>query len=158
MSPFDRRCAYMMTGLLLGTAPAWGADKVEHWTATSTSSLSITGNVVFSPDKITFQNGTSLSLALVGQVANYIVDTGVSKVATIYRVTSSAEPLLLQSNRLCGGGARYTRVTYIAVWDPEKLPADNDPRAMDVYTGKEPPHSNDDPTGCTGYSYDANFQ
>jgi hypothetical protein len=147
-----------MMGLLLGAAPAWGADKVEHWTAADTTASSITGDVFFSPDKIIFQNGKSLSLALVGQVAGFTIDSGVSKVATIYRVIRPADPVLLNTNRFCPGRS-HTPVTYIAVWIPGKvLPDDYDPRALDLFTGKQPPRFDNDPSYCAGFGYEANFQ
>ena len=151
------RCAFVMLGLLVGAVPARGEVKVEHWTAASDTASSITGNVIFSPEKIIFQNGTSLSLEMVGKVPNFSVDSGVSKTATIYRITKPDNPRLLRKNHICGGVNVASPITYIAIWVPEKLPADHDPRVMVAFRGKNMPISDEDPGYCGGFSYDAAF-
>src|SRR5580704_9312307 len=97
------------------------AEGVERWHATSTTAISVTGDVTFAPDKMQFQNGQSLPLAMIGRVPDFKA-MGQSVNATLYRVTTPADPRLKNGNHLCGGGSRTQPVTYIAVWNPEVLP------------------------------------
>lgn len=143
---------------LVGSVPAPGpslaADAPEHWSATSTTALSVTGNVTFAPDKITFQNGRSLRLRLVGREAGF-KESGETVDATIYRVTAPADLLLENGNHLCGGGGHSVPVTYIAVWTPTPLPGDRAPRSMAAFSGKDWPHSAGGESFCGTYNYDA---
>src|SRR3546814_234223 len=83
---------------------------IETWTAASTTASSITGDVRFSGDKITFQNGKSLPLQKVGSVTVGDFD-GKAVPAMLYKVTKPATLALLRENTLCGRNP----VTYIAV-------------------------------------------
>src|SRR3546814_18964019 len=90
----------------------WSSDvcSSDLWTAASTTASSITGDVRFSGDKITFQNGKSLPLQKVGSVT--VGDfVGKAVPAMLYKVTKPANLALLMENTLCGRNP----VTKIAV-------------------------------------------
>lgn len=143
-----------LAGALLALGPAVAADAPEHWSATSTTSMAVTGNVTFAPDKVTFQDGRSLPLSLVGHVSGFR-GMGETVEATLYRVTVPADLRLENGNHLCGGGRHSVPVTYIAVWTPTPLPGDTAPRAMAAFSGKGRPRSAGGPSSCGVYGYDA---
>jgi len=115
--------------------------------------MSIAGDVRFTPDRITFANGQSLSLVLAGTMPRFLVqlssDSHVS--ATIYRVSPPADPQLLNGNQLCGTGP----ATYIALWNPAPLSGISSPnREIDVFTGNQLPAGQNDANFCGSYTYD----
>ena len=61
---------------LLTNASAWAAPAGDLWKAYSMTAISITGDVTFAPDKITFGNGKSLPLAPAGSVPGFKGDDG----------------------------------------------------------------------------------
>ena len=71
--------------VLAAQFPALAASP-EQWEAVSTTAMSITGKVRFSPDRITFQNGKFLPLAP-GQERSRLPRGASSRPATLYRVT-----------------------------------------------------------------------
>lgn len=133
--------------------PALAADATEKWQATSTTAISVTGNITFAPNRIQFQNGQSLPLAVVSHVTDFKA-MGDNVAATIYRVTAPADLRLKNGNHLCGGGGHSQPVTYIVIWKPE-APPDEKPRSMAAFSGKEPPHSSGDASSCGIYNYDS---
>jgi hypothetical protein len=113
--------------------------------------MAVTGNVIFAPDRMTFQNGASLSLSKEGRVRSFkgmgeIVD------ATVYRVGVPADLSLRNENHVCGDGKRTVPVTYIVVWHPKPLPGDKAVRAMAAFSGKRPTRSDEDATSCGVYN------
>ena len=120
----------LVAALLLRTAAAAAA---EQWEATSTVAMAITGNVTFSPDRITFQNGASWPLTLVGHAAAFETALNQRVPADLYKVTAPANPLLLHGNRLCG-----TPMTYIAVW-PIPASGGREGRGMNVFSSAAAP-------------------
>jgi hypothetical protein len=134
---------------LLAHGRAVAAPAGEHWEAVSTTAMSITGNVTFSPGRITFGNGKSLPLAPAGTIAKF--GTGVESVtATLFRVTAPTNPVLIHGNRLCGGP-----VTFIAVWKPTRIMSDVDPRGMAPFSGSARPTGAGGPDFCGTYNYEA---
>jgi hypothetical protein len=93
---------------IMAPASVWAASVGEKWEAVSTTAMAITGDLIFSPDRITFGNGKSLPLAPSGTVPTFSAPME-SVNATLYRVTTPADPVLLHGNRLCGGRAPNTR-------------------------------------------------
>lgn len=129
---------------------SFAADNPEHWDASSNTAMSITGNVVFTPVKIQFQNGQSLPLALIGPVQGFQV-LGSSVNAAVYRVTAPADPPLKRGTRICGSDKNTKLITYIAVWKPD---GDASSRGMAVFSGKDQPGSGDAPGVCGVFFYD----
>src|SRR3546814_16454502 len=93
---------FILPLLLIASAyPATAGGLIETWTAASTTASSITGDVRFSGDKITFQNGKSLPLQKVGSVTVGDFD-GKAVPAMLYKVTKPANLELRMENKLCG--------------------------------------------------------
>ena len=109
--------------------------------------MSITGNVRFSPDRITFQNGKSLALARAGMMM--VTEGRESRPATLYRVVKPENPVLLRGNRLCDAP-----VTFIAVWSHQPFGRGVDPRDLIVYSGTGSPATGSGHS-CATYSYEA---
>jgi hypothetical protein len=156
--PLVERIASITLCALASGFPGLGSSRAagvaEHWVATSTTAISVTGNVTFAPDKMTFQAGPSLPLALVGHVAAF-QEMGETVDATVYRVTAKVDPRLKNGNHLCGSPGHGLPVTYIAVWAPDPLPGDKAPRSMAAFSSKDPPRSAGGATSCGVYNYDA---
>ena len=112
----------------------------DSYTAISNTAISVTGDIQFDDDGITFANGGTLEFS--GLVGDSFVVDGQSVPASVYRVRDPADPELENGNRLCGSGA----VTYIASWG-----ADEDV-AVAVFTGDQPPVSSDEM--CASYTYE----
>ena len=100
---------------LLANASARAAPAGEPWKAYSMTAISITGDITFSPDRITFGNGKSLPLAAAGSVPGFKGDDGKQVNATLFRVTAPDDPVLLSGQRLCGGHGPQP-VTFIVAW------------------------------------------
>jgi hypothetical protein len=135
---------------LVAQSPALAASP-EQWEAVSTTAMAITGNVRFSPDRITFQNGKFLALAPAGAIT--VIEGRESRPATLYRVTKPDDPVLLQGTRLCGGRTPEP-VTFIAVWRHQPFGGDVDPRDLIVYSGSASPATGGGHS-CATYSYEA---
>lgn len=80
--------------LVLTVLAAFGAGSAlaaTAWTATSTTAISITGDIVVEEERIVFANGAELRIVPVDP-----------EVAGVYRVEPPADPELENGNRLCG--------------------------------------------------------
>lgn len=129
-------------------APA-GAGAAERWQAVSRTATSITGDVLFSPDRIMFKGGRSLALAPAGTIPSFEIN-GQSVPGAIYRLTRPGDPKLVAGNRLCGSGPP---VTFLVVTKPKPTFGDKAPRSLSVFTGDAPPSSAD--ATCADYNYEA---
>ena len=107
---------------------------------------------MFSPDRITFGNGKSLPLATAGAAPRF--DWSGKKTATLYTVTAPDDPVLLHGNRLCGGRGPQP-VTFIAIWKPDLVGSDVDPRGMAAFSGSARPTVAGGPGFCGTYNYEA---
>jgi hypothetical protein len=131
--------------LVLMTA---GEAAAEQWEATSTTAISITGNVTFAPNRITFQNGASLPLAPVGHTDSFEAQ-GARVPADLYKVTAPADPLLLNGNRLCDGP-----VTWIITWSLSASPG-RQGRGIAMFSSRKPPPPGGPRAGeCGTYFYE----
>jgi hypothetical protein len=139
---------------MLGYSVAVKAAAGEKWEAVSTTALAITGNVTFSPDRITFANDESFPLAPAGTAPEFVAAMGIVS-ATLYRVTTPDDPILLHGNRLCGGKGPQL-VTFIAIWKPALVGSDIDPRRMAAFSGSARPTVAGGGPGFWGtYNYEA---
>jgi len=140
---------FLLLSLTFAFAVPALAASPEQWEAVSTTAMSITGNVRFSPDRITFQNGKSLALARAGMMM--VTEGRESGPATLYRVVKPENPVLLRGNRLCDAP-----VTFIAVWRHQPFGGDVDPRDLIVivivYSGTGSPATGGGHS-CATYSY-----
>src|SRR5690606_653653 len=95
---------------------------VQKWRATSTTSISVTGDVGLSGNALYFANGKSLNLK---QVAG-----DQKRGRYVYQVVSADNPVLMNGNTLCGPRApahlfveRNRNQLNIAVFDNDQAPA-----------------------------------
>jgi hypothetical protein len=110
--------------------------------------MAITGDVTFSPDRITFENGRSLPLAFAGETPAFQA-YGQTVKASLFRIPRPDDPVLLGGSRLCGGAP----VTFIALWRRTRSGGDMDARDIAVFSGDAPPASDAD--SCGTFSYEA---
>ncbi|MFS8115289.1 hypothetical protein QD460_26515 [Rhizobium jaguaris] len=117
------------------------AMAADHYSASSNTAMSITGDVDMDDDGITFENGKELTFS--DLIADNLVVDGKRVPGSVYRVARPLDPELKNGNRLCGAG----KVTYLATW------SDGDgSTAIAVFTGSRPPRSDDE--SCATYSYE----
>ncbi|MBB5578064.1 MULTISPECIES: hypothetical protein [Rhizobium] len=116
------------------------AMAADHYSASSNTAMSITGDVDIDDAGITFENGKELTFS--DLIADSLVVDGKRVPGSVYRVAQPFDPELKNGNRLCGTG----KVTYLATW------SDGDgSTAIAVFTGSRPPRSDDE--SCATYSY-----
>jgi hypothetical protein len=143
--------AFALTALVAQSS-AWAAAAGEQWTAYSKTAVAITGNITFSSDRVTFGDGKSLPLAPAGAVPDFLTLWG-KRNASLFRVTAPDDPVLLHGARLCGNRPPQP-VTFIAI---SILPPDVgtlDLRAMDVFSGAEPPKGVEDTHFCANFNFE----
>lgn len=109
------------------------AAHAETWQPVSNTAMSITGKVIFTKHKITFQNGQSLPIKAASE-------DGID--GQLYKVLKPADPVLLQGNTLCG----RSTVKYLLVVGQEGTGRD-----LSVYDGKRKPTQ--ETSSCASYSY-----
>jgi hypothetical protein len=143
-----KRTIATILALALPAAPA-GAGAAERWQAVSRTATSITGDVLFSSDRIAFKGGKSLGLTPAGTISGFAINGQVVPGA-IYRLTRPEDPKLVAGNRLCGSGSP---VSYLVVTKPKPTFGDKAPRSLSVFTGDAPPSSA--ATTCADYNYEA---
>jgi hypothetical protein len=149
---FASACLVAVSVGAMVTPLSASAGTTERWTATSTTSMSITGNVTFSPERIRFSNGRALALSSPEKVAAFkVIDEPVE--ATIYRVVKPSDMKLKNGNHLCGSAGKSRPVTFIAVWKPVPLPGDKEPRGMAAFSGDKAPASVADAGSCGTFNY-----
>lgn len=97
------------------------ADTTTDWQAMSTTAMSITGDITLSGDRITFANGQFLDLQPVEQDA--------ANGQTLFRVTTKANPELLNGNRICGSQP----IDYLLAQTREGAPGQSELQLMAYY-------------------------
>jgi hypothetical protein len=131
----------MLAKTILTLALAGAMSGGEHWIATSTAAISITGDLTVRPDRIVFSNGASLPIRRLRSTA-FKDELGLTVRATVYRVTRPADPVLLRGNHLCGGTPAVP-VSYVVLWDSKPvMPGAGDGRAFAAYSGRTEPPAN----------------
>lgn len=123
-------------------AMASPAARAETYTAVSNTAMSITGDIAFDDYGIVFANGEKLVLS---DLVAYEIKVGEeTRDASVYKVETPADPVLLNGNKLCGNGD----VTYVASW----AEGDDGMTIVAVFTTPEVPLS--DAEMCASYSYE----
>lgn len=136
--------AAALGALLLQAQTSKAAQAPEHWSAYSHTAEAFTGDVTFTPQRITFSNGKSLPLAPAGAIPGY--ETFAGKVtAQKYRVTTPANPALLNGNRLCSGPVTLIVISKL----PPSPPSTPALISMDVFSGQGKAQS------CGNYNFEA---
>lgn len=100
-------------GLLVFVSPAHA--KAVRWTATSSTSIAITGDIAVSADRIRFASGKSIRIKPVS-----------ADRPEVFRVDPPANPVLQHGNRLCG----EPPPTYVALY--------RDGRSLTLYVFDKP--------------------
>jgi len=130
-------CAILIFELISCTP----ANADERWIALSTTAISITGNAVFNPTKITFDGRVSFPLEFVGTVAGLTYDAKNSP-ASLYRITKLKNPVISSGNQLCGD----TAPTYMSVSKDDGI------IFLTVFTGTHPPIAEHN-SWCATFNY-----
>lgn len=94
--------------LAAASAGSAAAPRVEHWTATSTTAMGITGDISLSPSRLVAA-GKVFPLAVSADVKDFGSNNG-PQAARILKVTHPMDPVLRNGNRLCGAPVRWIAV------------------------------------------------
>lgn len=119
------------------------ADMAGKWTATSTASMAVTGDIALRDNALIFGNGSQLKLAPVAEREGMWSPLPERRPGAIYRVTPPSDPKLLRGNALCG-----KPVTYIVLSQRSE-----NSLVMSVFASpKEPTGFGDE--SCAAYFYE----
>jgi hypothetical protein len=122
-----------------------------HWIAVSNTAMSITGDVTFTPTRMTFQNGQTIELqylAMRPTSARQRTSFGDAAHYRLYRVTSQTNPTLRNGNKLCDSGPTFLTIAY----EPEASQETTVLAAF--YTGAAaPPQWEESSTLCATFTY-----
>jgi hypothetical protein len=132
-----KKALFILIALGFGSTTAFA----DSYTAISNTAMSITGDIELDDFEIVFANGKSLEFS--DLVADTFIVDDEQVPASLYRVANPGDPVLENGNRLCGNGD----VTYIANWD-----AGDGTTGLSVFTGDQPPESNDEM--CASFFYE----
>lgn len=122
-----------------GGAGGGGLDGV--WSATSTTAMSITGDITVTDAALRFEDGQRMAWAFEDRQTGDWAGLGQQVEGAIYKVAEPADPTLLRGNTLCG-----QPVTYIVL-----SPVEAGDLGMSVFTGASAPANTDD--FCASYFY-----
>ena len=138
-----RRAALLAVVAALGVSPGLAAVKgrVEHWTAMSTTAMSITGDIDLSPTLLRAGHVT-YPLRVTADVPGFRADVGTFP-ARILEVTRPIKATLRNGNSFCDPSPRWL-VVYRT--DPKTL-------GMAVFAGPARPASIDSPGLCGTFNY-----
>ncbi len=118
----------------------------EHWIATSTTAMSITGDIMLFDDRMVFSTGASLPIKKINNIA-FTDDIGALGPATVYQISTPADPVLLRGNRICGKA-----IDYVVIWRPKpSSPGQAAERAFAAYSGAAPGPTTDKACGTFRY-------
>ena len=117
---------FLFIAAVLAMCPVAHAD-VSNWTATSTASMSITGDITIFDDRIVFGNKAEISIVPVGPGS-----------PDVYRVDPPADPVLANGNRLC---SEETAPTFIVLGrsDDARNLGDSSSLYLKVFDGPDEP-------------------
>jgi uncharacterized RDD family membrane protein YckC len=119
------------------------------WLCDSHVSAAITGDIIKTANKIKFENSQSISIKPVGvitrRVSNPLFDSGEG---TLYALTPSSNPVLLNGNQLCGP---EELASFIVIM-PDK--GSSDRITLEVYAGASRPQLDDaNSQQCGSFAY-----
>lgn len=121
----------------------------QRWIAVSTTATSITGDVRFTPQALTFSTGTRLSIAYVkrvGGAVGFVSDSSRNASGSLFRVVSAADPELIAGNRFCGRKPTFITIRYArSRTQPDVF--------LSVYSGSAAPRGQPGDSLCAGYAY-----
>jgi hypothetical protein len=149
------RWTYLLAGVAVMALCAQSVAKEQPapgepvtWHAASNTADSITGDVVYLPNSLTFANGTSLAMTAVANAPApwAMFSSGSGGDGEIYKLESPADPELLNGNKLCGMPGQP--VTHVMIAPNPK----GDEMVLGVFTGEDAPTAKSEP--CATYSYE----
>ncbi|MFK5599826.1 hypothetical protein ACFZ8E_22925 [Methylobacterium sp. HMF5984] len=116
--------------------PAAAQSGIEHWSAMSSTAMAVTGDITLSPDRLIAAK-KSFPLSVAADVTAFGTDTG-PKPARILKVTSPADPVLLNGNTFCGAPVRWIvvyrgdggRELSLAVFSGDAMPKGETDRSL----------------------------
>jgi hypothetical protein len=117
------------------------SPKPEVWIPAGRAAEAFTGNVTFTPNRITFAGGKSLALTP-ADIISFTNDMGKRVDANIYKVDKPEDPALVGGNKLCGG----KKVAYFLVWHADNM------IQMNAFSG--PSFVSGSPADCGRFGYD----
>ncbi len=133
-----------LSGYLAAAVCACSVATVVHadtYRAVSKTAESITGDISMDDYEIAFANGERLALS---DLVSYEIKVGgETRDASVYRVETPADPVLLNGNRLCGSGD----VTFVANWA-----GSDDGTVVAVFATPDVPQS--DAEMCASYVFE----
>lgn len=90
---------------VLASVPAGAAPRSEHWVATSTTAMAITGDIDLSPTRLSAA-GKVIPLKVAADVPAFGTPMG-PRPARIMRVLGTGNPRLLRGNTICQPAPRW---------------------------------------------------
>lgn len=102
--------------VLLAVGPATAQEK-GYWSASNNTARSITGDLQFTPDKITI-NFSTFTLAQIRELKpdekQTLFPSAAAGVGNLYRVQISGDKKFLHKNTLCGGDETDWIITWVS--------------------------------------------
>jgi hypothetical protein len=149
--------ALSMLALNLAASPALPAGTVppERWVATSTTALSITGDVSFTPERLRLSNGATVRLRFIAlrpidRASAAAQPAGSARFYRAYRVTGGGAVRGLRGNAFCQPAATYLTVAFAQTKNPAGTSV-----FTNVYSGAAAPARWDDARDlCASYNYE----
>lgn len=124
------------------TAGGAGGDDLDGaWSATSTTAMSITGDITVTDAALQFADGQRMAWTLEDRRAGDWAGLGQQVEGAIYKVAEPADPTLLRGNTLCGQPVTYIVLSLVEAGD----------LGMSVFTGASAPSDADGL--CASYFY-----
>jgi hypothetical protein len=142
----------VLVGLLLVLATATPTPgPPQHWEAVSKTAMSITGDVVFTPSRITFANGKAVDIRYVATrsiPASSSTPHGAAARFTLYEVLTKTDPKLLHGNALCG-----TKPAYVGIAASPASGSIGTSMFVNFFTGAPAPKDWDSQNLCGSFTY-----
>ena len=113
----------------------------QHWSASTSTAIAITGDMVLGPEFLKMAKST-FQTKLVAKVSSFQMDTG-SFPTNIYAVLNPMNPAMKSGNTLCGAPVRWFAISYV---DAAEL-------RMAAFSGLQQPRSLHDKGACGTYGY-----
>ena len=99
---------YCVLAGLTGAVAAEPVPTPDAWAPISHAAQAVTGRVTFMATRLTFQNGSSLTLVSGGQMLFRSEPKKKKVMADLYRVVTPDDPVLENGNKLCKGSQSST--------------------------------------------------
>jgi hypothetical protein len=135
-------CAVLISAIAFGATGA-ESDLAGKWTATSTASIAVTGDITVRENTLILGNGRRVKLTPVGEREGRWTPVMNLQPGMIYKLSPPSDPAALHGNTLCG-----ERITYLVLTLLSQRGL-----SMSVHTGANPPSALGDHL-CADYFYE----